>query len=122
MRLIFTLTVLAALATGAAQSRAANLPIKSPPVHSASGSALPGSGISWGAVYGITALGCAVVYPMIATAVLNRPLTPREAYDGIANCVLPFIGGWIMDAWLPHTAWIDGTAPAAPPHHLRHHH
>jgi len=67
--------------------------------------------VSWGAAYGITTFGCAVVYPMVATVMVNRPLTPREAYDGIADCVVPFIGGWIVDASLPHTAWIDGTPP-----------
>jgi len=74
--------------------------------------------VSWGTAYGITTFGCAVVYPMVATVVLNRPLTPREAYDGIADCVVPFIGGWIVDAALPHDAWTDGT----PPKHVGHHH
>lgn len=75
--------------------------------------------MSYGAAYGVTTLGCAVVYPMVATVVLNRPLTPREAYDGIADCVVPFIGGWLVDAWLPHTAWVDGTPPPKP---VSHHH
>lgn len=65
-----------------------------------------------------TAAGCAVVYPMIGTVVLNRPLTPREAYTGIADCFVPFIGGYVVDAILPHDAWTDGT----PPKKARHHH
>lgn len=68
--------------------------------------------------WGATAAGCAVIYPMIGTVVLNRPLTPREAYDGMADCIVPFIGGWLVDSWLPHTAWVDGT----PPKPKRHHH
>ncbi len=69
--------------------------------------------------WAVTSFGCAVVYPMVATVVLNRPLTPREAYDGIADCVVPFVGGWLVDAWLPHTAWVDGTPPPKP---VSHHH
>jgi hypothetical protein len=64
--------------------------------------------VSLGTAYGVTAFGCAVVYPIVATVVLNRPLTPREAYVGMADCVVPFIGGWLVDASLPHDAWIDG--------------
>jgi hypothetical protein len=69
--------------------------------------------------YGVTAAGCVFVYPFLGTIVLNRPLTPREAYVGMADCIVPVIGGWIVDASLPHTAWVDGT-PATPP--PRHHH
>ena len=65
-----------------------------------------------------TAYGCAVVYPMVGTVVLNRPLTPREAYTGMADCILPFIGGWLVDAALPHDAWTDGLPP---PTARRHH-
>lgn len=64
-----------------------------------------------------TAAGCMVVYPIVGTIVLNRPLTPREAYDGMADCIVPFIGGYIVDAMLPHDAWTDGT----PPKPMRHH-
>lgn len=67
-----------------------------------------------------TAAGCVVVYPIVGTIVLNRPLTPREAYDGMADCVVPFVGGYIVDAMLPHTAWVDGTPPPRP--RARHHH
>src|ERR1700691_1098492 len=38
-----------------------------------------------GMAYAITAYGCAVVYPILATIVVQRPLTPREAYVGFAN-------------------------------------
>jgi hypothetical protein len=67
--------------------------------------------MSAGMAYGVTTYACAVVYPIVGTLVLNRPLTPREMYDGVGDCVVPFIGGWLVDAWLPHTAWIDGTPP-----------
>jgi len=41
--------------------------------------------VSVGTAYGVTTFGCMVVYPMVATVVLNRPLTPREAYIGMAE-------------------------------------
>jgi hypothetical protein len=65
--------------------------------------------MSYGAAYGVTAFGCAVAYPFVGTFLLNRPLTPREMYDGVGDCVVPFIGGMIVDAMLPHDAWTDGT-------------
>jgi hypothetical protein len=68
--------------------------------------------------YGATSAACVVAYPFVATIVLNRPLTPREAYVGMANCIVPFLGGWFVDASLPHTAWYDGT-PEKPVH--KHH-
>jgi hypothetical protein len=67
--------------------------------------------------WAVTAYGCAIVYPMVGTVVLNRPLTPREAYTGMADCVLPFIGGWLVDAALPHDAWTDGLPPPAARRH-----
>lgn len=72
-----------------------------------------------GFAFAVTSYGCAVVYPIVATAVVHRALTPREAYTGIANCVIPFVGGWIVDAALPHTAWYDGLPEGR---HWRHHH
>jgi hypothetical protein len=72
--------------------------------------------------YGLTSFGCIAVYPIVGTLVLNRPLTPREAYVGMADCVLPFIGGWLVDASLPHDAWTDGLPPSPPPREYHHHH
>jgi hypothetical protein len=80
-------------------------------------------------IHPITVLGaytlatgaCAALFPIVGTIWLNRPLTPREVYMGMADCVVPFIGGWWVDAVLPHTAWYDGTpAPVVYRHH--HHH
>ena|SRR5579872_2271394 len=73
----------------------------------------------WGA-YGISSVGCAALFPIVGTIWVNRPLTPREAYVGIANCFVPFIGGWFVEAYLPHTAWYDGTPARVV--HVRHHH
>jgi len=74
--------------------------------------------MSYGTAYGVTTYACAVIYPFVGTFVLNRPLTPREMYDGVGDCIVPFIGGWVVDSILPHDAWTDGTPP--PPAH--HHH
>lgn len=69
--------------------------------------------MSGATAWGVTTAGCVVLYPILGTIVLNRPLTPREAYVGMANCIVPFIGGWITEAVLPHDAWTDGL-PAKP--------
>jgi hypothetical protein len=69
--------------------------------------------------YGITTAGCIVAYPFIGTIVLNRPLTPREAYMGMADCIVPFVGSWFVNTYLPHTAWYDGLPEKAARHHHR---
>jgi hypothetical protein len=73
--------------------------------------------MSAGMAYGVTTYACAVAYPFVGTWLLNRPLTPREMYIGVGECVVPFLGGWLVDQWLPHTAWIDGTPPKLAKHH-----
>jgi len=73
--------------------------------------------VSYGTAYGVTAAGCMIVYPMVATVAINRPLTPREAYMGMADCALPWLGGWIVDAILPHDPWTDGLPPRKAHHH-----
>jgi hypothetical protein len=91
--------------------------------------------MSPGAAFAVTTFGCMVLYPIIGTIALHRELTPREAYSGILSCVIPFIGGWIVDQTLPHNAWYDsipGRHSGRPPawhrasrrprrrHHLKH--
>jgi hypothetical protein len=67
--------------------------------------------MSVGAAWGVTTYGCAVITPFVGTILLNRMLTPREVYTGIGDCIIPFIGGEIVDRILPHDAWTDGTPP-----------
>lgn len=63
--------------------------------------------------YGLTTLGCAAVSPMVATVVLNRPLTMREAHVLVASCVVPIVGGLIVNAiWDQHPEWEAGSQPA----------
>jgi len=42
-------------------------------------------------------MGCAAVSPMVATVVLNRPLKFREAHILIGSCVIPIVGGWLVN-------------------------
>jgi hypothetical protein len=66
--------------------------------------------------YGVTTGACIIAYPFVGTIVLNRPLTYREVYMGLADCIVPFVGSWLVDQSLPHTALYDG-GPPKPAHH-----
>jgi hypothetical protein len=63
-------------------------------------------------VYGLTTFGCAAVSPMVATVALNRPLKYREAHILIGSCVIPFIGGWLVNEWYnTGVLWAPDEAP-----------
>lgn len=65
-----------------------------------------GSGLSRLGAWGVTTLGCAAVSPMVATVVLKRELTSREAGILIGSCVVPIIGGWLVNqAYEAHPEW-----------------
>jgi hypothetical protein len=66
--------------------------------------------------YVMTTVGCQAAFPIIGTLWLNRPLTTREIYTGMANCVVPFVGGWAVDYAFHGQAWYDGT-PVRYAHH-----
>jgi hypothetical protein len=75
---------------------------------------------SWGA-WGITTLGCAAVSPMVATAVLGRQLKYREAHILIGSCVIPIVGGWLVnEAYNHHVLWAPDEQ-GGKRHHRRHH-
>ncbi len=64
---------------------------------------------AWGAV----SLGCAAVSPIVATVVLKRPLSNREAHVLIGSCVVPVIGGWLVnEAYNAHPSWEPGAKKA----------
>jgi putative flippase GtrA len=64
--------------------------------------------------YGVTTMGCAAVSPMVATVVLQRQLTMREAHTLIGSCVVPIVGGLLVDAiWQANPQWEAGQ----PVHH-----
>ncbi len=61
-------------------------------------------GITAVGAWGLTTMGCAALSPIVATAVLNRPLTSREAHTG--GCIIPIVGGWLIDqAYENHILW-----------------
>src|ERR1700722_2224123 len=51
----------------------------------------------WGAV-AATTVGCMAVAPMVGTLVMDRPLTLREVHVLAASCVVPILGGWLVNA------------------------
>lgn len=70
--------------------------------------------------YGAVTLGCAAVSPMVATVVLNRPLTMREAHVLVGSCVVPIVGGLLVDAvWDANPQWEAGAAPARKARHKK---
>jgi hypothetical protein len=56
-----------------------------------------GTGNPTAAAWGVTTFGCAVVSPMVATVVLNRQLSYREAHILIGSCIVPIVGGWLVN-------------------------
>lgn len=69
-------------------------------------------GYGWG-VYGAVTAGCVVLSPFIATMAVHRPLTNREVGVLVGSCVVPVIGGWLVDqAYEAHPEW-DSPQPVA---------
>ncbi|KQZ00224.1 hypothetical protein ASD45_04660 [Pseudolabrys sp. Root1462] len=65
-----------------------------------------------GAIVGTT-LACTAISPMIGTVVVNRPLTQREGHVLIGSCIVPIIGGYLVNAaYDAHPEWEPQTAPA----------
>jgi hypothetical protein len=61
-----------------------------------------GAGVS--ASWGLgTTFGCMALSPIIAGALVNanehRELTSREVHVMMANCTIPFVGGWLMERY-----------------------
>ncbi len=74
-----------------------------------------------GAPATIGTIGCAAASPIVATAVLKRPLTYREAHILIGSCVIPFVGGWLVnEAYNKGWLWAPDENPARRAHHRRH--
>jgi hypothetical protein len=67
--------------------------------------------------YGLTTVGCLALSPMVAAAWVHntegRPLTSREAMGLGADCVLPFVGGYLINAMYDaNPQWEAKAAPA----------
>lgn len=70
--------------------------------------------------WGVTTIGCAAVSPMVATVVLDRPLTMREAHVLVGSCVVPIVGGLLVNAvWDANPQWEAGAAPVRRMHHRK---
>jgi len=72
------------------------------------------SGYKWG-VWGATTAGCIVLSPMVAAAFIReRELTFREVWVMEGSCVIPIIGGWLVNAALDgNPSWDPDLAVAA---------
>lgn len=65
-----------------------------------------GHGIhSAGGAYVVTSAFCAAASPIVGTIVTQRELTQREVFVSTANCFLPVIGGWWMNASFDYYGW-----------------
>jgi len=69
------------------------------------------------AAWGATTIGCLALSPMVGSALVHRPLTMREAHVLAGSCIIPFIGGWLVEAaYDQHPEW---EAAGKPRHHRR---
>ncbi len=84
------------------------------------GVALAARGVSGGAVITGTTIGCMATGPMVATAVLNRPLTYREAHIIFGDCLIPVIGGWLVNEWYNEGVLVAPDEKPAHKAHYRH--
>jgi len=56
---------------------------------------LNGLGMNGAAV--VTTGACLALSPIVGTLMVQRELTFREAYALTADCVVPFVGGWLVN-------------------------
>ncbi len=68
-----------------------------------------------------TTIGCTATAPMVATVALNRPLKYREAHILIGACVIPFIGGWLVnEAYNEGWLWAPDEKPVRKARYRKH--
>ena len=67
-----------------------------------------------GGAWGLTTVGCMALTPLIGGIVVQRELTRREVHMMLADCIVPFIGGWIMDAYFRAHPERDSVPPPPP--------
>jgi len=83
------------------------------------------SGVTGVGAYAITTVGCAALSPIVATAVMHRPLKYREAHILVGSCLIPVIGGWLVnEAYNNGILWAPDEEPpvVVKKHHKRHRH
>ena len=65
-----------------------------------------------------TTVGCMATAPMVATVALKRPLKYREAHILIGSCLIPFVGGWLVnEAYNNGWLWAPDEKPVRVAHH-----
>jgi hypothetical protein len=74
-------------------------------------------GVSVAKAWGIgTTFGCMALSPIIAGALVDanehRQLTSREVHVMLADCTIPFVGGWLMGKYFDS---IEAKPPAPEP-------
>jgi hypothetical protein len=74
---------------------------------------------SRGGAFGLTTVGCMALSPIIGGIVVQRELTRREVHAMLADCVVPFIGGWLMNAYFDRHPERD-SVPVVEERHRRH--
>lgn len=66
----------------------------------------------------LTTGGCMALTPMLGAAIVaaneHRELTSREVHVMLADCVVPFIGGWVMEAYFDQLEARQAAAAPAP--------
>ena len=64
------------------------------------------TGFTATSAYVAATAGCVAISPMVATAVVRRPLTYREAHVLMVGCVVPIIGPMLVNAaYDAHPEW-----------------
>ena len=65
-----------------------------------------GAWVGSAGAYALTTGGCMAVSPMLGTVVVGRPLTPREAHVLMGGCLIPIVGGYLVNAiWDATPQW-----------------
>ncbi|AXK79153.1 hypothetical protein DW352_00645 [Pseudolabrys taiwanensis] len=81
------------------------------------------AGVTSMGAYAITTVGCAALSPIVGTAVMHRPLTYREAHILVGSCLIPVVGGWLVnEAYNEGILWApDEQQPVAVKKHRKRH-
>lgn len=56
------------------------------------------SAYNWGTAAAVTG-GCMILSPMVAAALKQGELTTREVFVLEGSCIVPIIGGWLVNSW-----------------------
>jgi hypothetical protein len=74
--------------------------------------------------FGLTTVGCMSLTPLVSGIVVQRELTRREVHVMLANCIVPVVGGLVMDAYFDAHPERDSVPPPLPvrvARHAKHH-